>query len=466
MSLAETTIAPPGLVTVVAPAKPLSLFEMMRVAQDNNLAIVPEAAYEQPVYEFKAGFGSAFVISDPGEIKRVLLDNVANYPKGAEESRILGAAFGDGLLTSDGDKWRKHRRIMAPSFDHRSIVAYAPPMVEATSRFLQRWDGMATGVVIDIEAEMTALTLDIISRTMFSADAEGMGALVDQTLTRGMAAMRFGLLDIVPVLGPWRMKRTLERIRKIFSALDSAIEALIKARAARSVDAPVDLLARLVAAKDGPGKDGEGGGAMTAREVRDEVVIIFIAGHETTAGAMTFVWYLLSKHPEAEARLHAELDRVLGGRAPTYDDLENLPYARQVIQEAMRLYPPAPALAGRAAVAEDEIGGKRIPKGSQVIVMPWVIHRHRALWRDPDRFDPDRFSPENSAGRDRFAYMPFGGGPRICIGAALAMTEAHLILAAMAQRYAPRFVEDQDLSLRARITLAPRNGLKMTLRRR
>ncbi len=465
MSLAETT-APPDLVTVVPPEKPLSLFEMFRLAQDNNLAIVPRGAYEKPVYELKGGFGSAFIVSDPADIKRVLLDNVANYPKGAEETRILGAAFGDGLLTSDGDKWRKHRRIMAPSFDHRSIVAYAPAMVEATSRFLPRWDAMAPGAEIDIEAEMTALTLDIISQTMFSADSEGMGALVDQTLTRGMAEMRFGLLHIVPILGPWRMKRTLERVRKIFSTLDAAIESLIKARAARPTDAPVDLLARLVAAQDAPEKDGEGGGAMTAQEVRDEVVIIFIAGHETTAGTMTFVWYLLSKHPEAEARLHAELDRVLGGRAPTYDDLANLPYARQVIQEAMRLYPAAPALAGRAAVAEDEIGGKRIPKGAQVVMMPWVIHRHRLLWDDPDRFDPERFSPENSAGRDRFAYMPFGGGPRICIGAALAMTEAHLILATMAQHYAPEFVDGQDLSLRARITLAPRNGLKMTLRRR
>ena len=459
MSLAE--IAAPDLVTTVPPDKPLSLFQMLSVSQDNGLAGFPRAAYEEPIYELKSVFGSVFVISDPVGIKRVLLDNVANYPKGAEEARILGAAFGDGLLTSDGDKWRRHRRIMAPSFDHRSILAYAPAMVEATSRFLETWDRLAPDAVVDVDADMTTLTLDIISRTMFSADSDGVATLIDQTLTRGMAAMRFNLLDILPFIGPWRMERKLGEIRTIFSALDAAIERLIKARAERPADAPVDLLARLVAAKD-----AEGGGVMTALEIRDEVVITFIAGHETTAGAMTFVWYLLSKHPEVEARLHAELERVLGGRAPTYEDLEHLPYSRQIIQETLRLYPSAPGLTGRKAVAEDVVCGRRIPKGAAVMVMPWIVHRHRTLWTDPERFDPDRFSPENSAGRDRFAYLPFSGGPRICIGAAMAMTEAQLILATMAQRYAPTFVEDQDLSLRARITLAPRNGLKMRLGRR
>jgi len=461
MSLAEVDAAP-DLVTTVPPAKPLSLFKMMEISKDNGMAAFPQAAYEEPIYELKSIFGSLFVISDPAGVKRVLLDNVANYPKAKEDSRFLAAAFGDGLLTSDGDKWRRHRRIMAPSFDHRSIVAYAPAMVETATQFMANWDNLAPDTVIDIDAEMTALTLQMISRTMFSSDSDGMASLVEQTLNRGMGKMKFGLLDILPIVGPWRINRTLEDIRAVFSVLDTSIHKLIEARAGQPPDAaPKDLLARLVAARD-----DEAGGGMTVQEIRDEVVIIFIAGHETTAGAMTFVWYLLSKHPEVEARLHRELDAVLGNRPPTYEDLERLPYARQVIQETMRLYPSAPGLTGRQAVADDVVGGRRIPKGAQVAVLPWIIHRHRALWTDPDGFDPDRFSPENSAGRDRFAYLPFGGGPRICIGATMAMTEAQLILATIAQRYRPQFVEGQALSLKARITMRLTAGLKMTLQHR
>jgi cytochrome P450 len=461
MSLAETH-TPPDLVTAIPPKKPLPLLKMMDAVRDSILAAIPEAAYEAPIYELKGAFGSLHVISDPAGVKRVLLDNVANYPKARDDARFLAAAFGDGLLTSEGDKWRRHRRIMAPSFDHRSIVAYAPAMVEATERFIGKWDNLPPDAVVDIAAEMTALTLQLISRTMFSSDADIMAGLVDKALTQGMGEMNFGLLDLIPVLGPWRINRRLEYIRSIFSILDASIQKMIEARAGMpEADAPTDLLARLVAARD-----VEGGAGMSVQEIRDEVVIIFIAGHETTAGAMTFAWYLLSKHPSVEAKLHAELEAVLGGRAPTYEDLETLPYARQIIQETLRLYPSAPSLSGREAVAEDVIEGHRIPKGDQVAVMPWVIHRHKALWSEPDRFDPDRFSPENSAGRDRFAYLPFGGGPRICIGAALAMTEAQLILATIAQRYRPRYVEDQSLSLKARITLRPRDGLKMTLERR
>lgn len=461
MSLVQALVAP-DLVTTVPPKKPLPLLKMMKAARDSILAAIPEAAYEQPIYELKGAFGSLHVISDPAGVKRVLLDNVANYPKSRDDARFLAAAFGDGLLTSDGDKWRRHRRIMAPAFDHRSIVAYAPAMVEATQRFIAKWDNLPPDAAVDMHAEMTALTLQLISRTMFSADSDIMAGLVDKALTNGMAEMNFGLLDLIPVLGPWRIERRLAYIRSIFSVLDASIHQLIEQRAALSGGAaPKDLLARLVAARD-----AEGGAGMSVQEIRDEVVIIFIAGHETTAGAMTFAWYLLSKHPEVEARLHQELDAVLGGRAPTHADLEHLPYTRQVMQETMRLYPSAPSLAGREAVAEDVIEGRRIPKGGQVAVMPWVIHRHKALWRDPERFDPDRFSEENSAGRDRFAYLPFGGGPRICIGAALALTEAQLILATIAQRYSPRFVEDQPLSLKARITLRPRDGLRMTLARR
>lgn len=428
----------------------------MRVTRENGVAGIPAEAYRKPIYELKHALGSMFIISDPAGVKRLLLDNVANYPKERQTSRIMGAAFGDGLLTSDGEKWRSHRRIMAPSFDHRSLVYYAPAMVETTARFIERWDDLTPNAPIDIDAEMTDLTLRIISRTMFSSDSDGICELVGNTLRDGMEAMDFGILDMLPVIGPWRMGRKLEYIHSIFSALDTSILKLVEARAKRI--GPTDLLGRLVAARD-----LDSGIGMTIQEVRDEVVIIFIAGHETTAVAMTFVWYLLSKHPRVEAKLHQELAAVLNGKPPKYEDLEHLPYTRQVIQEAMRLYPPVPGLAARRAIADDVVSGRPIPKGTQVAIMPWILHRHETLWDEPGRFDPDRFSPQNSSGRDRFAWLPFGGGPRICIGASLALTEASLILATVAQRFKLSFIEDQEIRLKARITLRPRDGIKLTV---
>lgn len=454
--------APADLIGPIPPERPLPMFEFLRVSLENGIAGFPAAAYRQPIYELKNAFGRVFIVSDPAGVKRILLDNVANYPKEAGNSRILGAAFGDGLLTSEGEKWRKHRRIMAPSFDHRSLVSYAPPMVETTNRLVEKWSGLAADDVIDIDSEMTALTLKIISRTMFSSDSDGICDLVGSTLRDGFAAMDFSLWDVLPLIGPWLAGRKLKRIHTIFSALDASILRLIEERAAAPDKAgPSDLLARLVAARD-----LESGAGLTTQEIRDEVVIIFVAGHETTAAAMTFVWYLLSKHPWAEAKLHQELAAVLGGRPPKFEDLERLPYTRQVIQEAMRLYPPVPGLTGRTAVADDVVCGYRIPKGANVAVMPWILHRHQTLWEQPDRFEPDRFSTENSAGRDRFAWLPFSAGPRICIGAALAMTEASLILATVAQRFRLHLIENQQIALKARITLRPRNGIKMTVERR
>jgi cytochrome P450 len=327
-------LAPP-----VPPEKPLPLFEFMRVNRENGFAGIPAEAYRKPIYELKLALGSMFIISDPTGVKRILLDNAANYPKEPQTSRIMGAAFGDGLLTSNGEKWRHHRRILAPSFDHRSIVSYAPAMLETTTRFIEKWDDLAPNTPIDIDSEMTELTLRIISRTMFSSDSDGICELVGNTLRDGIEAMDFGILDILPVIGPWRMGRKLEHIHSIFSAFDASIMKLIEARAKKT--GPTDLLGRLVAARD-----LESGFGITIQEIRDEVAIIFIAGHETTAVAMTFVCYLLSKHPWVEAKLHQELAVVLHGRPPTYEDLERLPFTRHVIQEAMRLYPPVPGLVG------------------------------------------------------------------------------------------------------------------------
>jgi cytochrome P450 len=464
MAFAEV-LAPPSPAPVLAgpvpPPKPLGFFKLLQAARENSFAAFHQAAYDEPVLDLSMFGQRTFLVNDPAGVKQVLLDKVENYPKARQEVEALGSLFGDGILTSDGETWRAHRKIMSPSFDMRSLQAYAPAMARTTEAFLPRWNALADGAVVDIGDEMTQLTLQIISGTMFSSDVDGMTDLVGRSFREATAKMDFGLLDILPVIGPWRMRKHIAEIHGCLSELDAAIARLIAERAAKGAAAPQDLLTRLVAAQD-----ADSGAGMSPGEVRDQVVTIFVAGHETTAVAMTWTFYLLSQHPDIEARLHAELDSVLGGRTPTQADLAKLPYTRMVLDEAMRLYPPAPGLSLRAAKEADVICGQAIPKGAGVAVMPWVLHRHSLLWDQPERFDPERFSPSRSVGRHRYAYLPFGGGPRVCIGMAMALMEATIILATLAQRYRLELVPGSDVRLTAKITLRPKTPMKMILHRR
>ena len=427
----------------------------------NAFETLPRPYFEQPIYRQKSMFGVGVAVHDPEGVRRVLLDNVANYPKDEMSNRIFTAMFGEGLLSAEPDMWRKHRRIMAPAFAPAAVAAYAPAMAKAAEVFAGRWAALPDGAEIDVAEEMKAVTLRIICETMFSSDAPELAGLAGTALGFVRDALNFGLLDMLPVIGPVRMKAKIKALHDDYAAMDGAIFRMIAERRANLDKAPNDLLTRLVGAKD-----PEGGPGLTDQEIRDEVITIFEAGHETTAVALTFTWDLLSQHPAVEARLHAELDRVLAGRTPAEADLDALPYTRQVIEEAMRLFPPAPAVTGRRAAAADEICGQKIAAGDRILISSWVLHRHRTLWDDPESFDPDRFSPERSAGRHRFAYMPFGGGPRICIGMGMAMQEAVLILATLAQRFQPRLKTPQEVKLQARITIAPVGGLKMWLQKR
>jgi cytochrome P450 len=305
---------------------------------------------------------------------------------------------------------------------------------------------------------MMRLTLAIIARAMFSTDAESVSAVVEQAVGRYQVEVRPNLLDLLGVPERWQRRRS-RGWHEIFGEFDRVIERLIRRESAGGAQ-PKDLLARLIAARD-----SETGLGMSAAEVRDQVVTIFMAGHETTAQALAWTWYLLSQHPLEEAKMHAELARVLGGRTPRHEDLTSLRYTRMVFEEAMRLYPPAHTIS-RQALAEDEVAGRRVRKGATVFIVPWLLHRHRLLWERPDVFEPERFAPERAAGRHRFAYIPFGGGPRICIGAAFAMTEALIILAMIAQRYRLRLVPGHPVEPVGLITLRPRHGLRMILERR
>jgi cytochrome P450 len=454
--MTDASHAAPLLAGPVPPAERLKFREMLRLLRDNPIAVYSEDAYDEPIIDFKLLTLPTFIVSDPDGIRHVLLDNAANYRKPELMRRMLEPGLGRGLLTSEGETWRTQRRIMAPAFDPASMRGYASFMSDGAAELADSWARLAPGGQIDMYTAMMRLTLEIISRTMFSSDSGDVAAIIERSFAESQANSMPNILDFMGLpswLAGWR--RNAYR-RRLFAPFDGVIHRLIEARSG-DAGGRRDLLARLVAARD-----GESGQGLSAAEIRSQAITIFLAGHETTALTLTWTWYLLSQHPLHEARLHAELDEVLGDRLPTHDDLPNLVYTRRVIEESMRLYPPAPFMS-REPVHDDVICGMAVPKGSYVGINPWVIHRHRRLWSDPLRFDPDRFTPERSAGRPRFAYLPFGGGPRICIGAGFAMMEAILVLATLARKYRLRLVPGHPVEPRGLITLQPRYGMAMTV---
>jgi cytochrome P450 len=457
MTTLEDSIAAPVLPAPIPRPGRLSFFEFLHALRDNTISTFGQEAYERDIVVRKMFGRYLFVVNDLAAIKHVLIDNAANYQKTEITRRILEPGLGKGLITSEGETWRQHRRTMSPAFDHRSIALYTPVMTAAAEELLADWRKVPPGASIDVAPAMMEVTLNIISRTMFSSDSDEIVTIMGRSAGRYQAQMRPNILDMLG-LPNWLAGLARSRVAdRTLGEFDEVIDRLIEARARDPGNGPKDLLGRLIAARD-----EQTGGGMTAQEVRDHVLTIFLAGHETTAMAMTWSWFLLSQQPAEEAKLHAELDTVLGGRAPTHDDLSKLTYTRMVVEESMRIYPPVHTIA-RAAIGEDTLAGRHVPKGSTVMIVPWLLHRHVKLWDNPGRFDPERFSPENSATRPRFSYLPFGGGKRICIGAAFALAEATILLATLAQRFRLRLVPGHPVEPQGLITLRSRHGMKMLL---
>jgi cytochrome P450 len=450
----------PQLALPVHPEGRMTLRRFLRALHDNALATHAPEAFEQDIIANRLLWRRTFIVNEPNAIRHILLDNADNYIKSEVGRRLLEPGLGRGLLTSEGETWRRHRRIMAPAFDPRSVAGYAPIMTDTAEALAAKWDTLPDGAEVEVAAVMMHATLEIISRAMFSSDSDKVVGIIEEGVNKYQTIVRPRLLDLLhaPL---WLADLVAPRhTAGIFDEFDAMVDRLLTERG-RAPDAePKDLLARLIAARD-----SETGGGMSAKEVRDQVVTIFMAGHETTAQALSWTWYLLSQHPAVEAKLYRELEAVLGGRTPRNDDIAALPYTRMVIEEAMRLYPPAHTTS-REPIADDEVLGHRIPAGAEVLIVPWLLHRRPSLWDNPGRFDPERFSPENAAARSRFAYIPFGAGPRICIGAVFAMTEAMLLLATLAQRYRLRLKPGHPVEPQGLITLRPRYGLKMLLERR
>jgi cytochrome P450 len=459
MSTISTNPASPVLAGPVPPAKRLPLHQYLRTVRRNFIEALDEGMYSAAIIRQGTPINRSFIVNHPAGVRRILLENAANYPKAPVEHRILGPAMGNGLILSEGETWRAHRRIMAPAFDHRTVERYAPVMVDAARNLGRSWSLLPAGAVIEIQQVMMDLTLEIISRSMFAADSEAIKEIIRVGSSRYQDAMMVGLLEFVPGLGPiWSAWKGM-RGRAIMRDFNHAMFALIEARRREpAANRTPDLLDRLIAARD-----EDSGAAMSPREIRDQVLTIFVAGHETTALALMWTWYLLAMHPEHEARIHEEIDRVLGGREPEWTDVAKLSYTRMILQESMRLYPAVHTLAFRQALEDDTVCGMRIPKGAVITIIPWIIHRHRSHWERPDRFEPERFTPEAIARRDRLAYLPFGFGPRICIGAAFAMTEAAMILATLAQRFRLRVAPGCRVEPHALFTLRAKHGMQMEI---
>ncbi|HUQ83213.1 MAG TPA: cytochrome P450, partial [Gemmatimonadaceae bacterium] len=369
------------------------------------------------------GAETLYLFSHPDLVRDVLVTNHRNFHKGRglERAKML---LGDGLLTSEGDFHLRQRRLAQPAFHRQRIAAYGATMAKHAVARRDRW---RDGLTIDAHEEMMALTLAIVGKTLFDADVEHEAEEIGAALATTFESFNFGFfLPFGALLEKLPLPATL-RFRKARARLDATIYRIIEERRRSGADRG-DLLSMLLLAQDTEG-DGTG---MTDLQLRDEAMTIFLAGHETTANALTWTWYLLSQHPHVEARLHAEIDAALGGRAPTADDLPALPYTRMVLAESMRLYPPA-WIVGRRAMRPFEASGYTIPARSIVLACQYVMHRDPRWFPDPERFDPQRFAPERQAERPKFAYFPFGGGPRVCIGEQFAWMEGIILLATIAQ---------------------------------
>jgi cytochrome P450 len=391
----------------------------------------------------------------PRDIEYVLVGNPGNFTKSADY-RALARILGSGLLTSEGKFWQRQRGLIQPAFRRENIVSYAPVMTRAVSRMLDSWPG---NEVRNIHEDMMRVTLEIVAQCLYGAEISGaaerfskaMEVVSDRFITDASWALLFPF-DIPDLFAPAR--------RRSVSELNQVIREIIRSRRVSGVSRG-DLLDALLAARDADGQP------MDDLQIRDEMMTLFLAGHETTAIALSWACFLLTQHPEVEARLVQELRDVLGDRLPTAEDLPRLAYAEMVVKESMRLYPPAWGI-GRMALADCEIGGYRVPAGTNIFLLQWITQRDPRFFRDPEGFDPERWriDPVRSGKICRFAYFPFGGGPRVCVGASFAMIEATLLLAAIQQRVHLELVPDPPVEIFPAVTLRPKHGIHVRVRHR
>jgi cytochrome P450 len=398
---------------------------------------------------------TSYFLYNPNDIEYLLSTNAKNFIKSMSlRSNFFQRLVGNGLITSEGDFWRRQRRLAQPAFHRQRISAYADVMVEYAERMISAWrDGESR----DIHRDMMRLTLEIVVKTLFNADvssdADRIGSILSQIVKpfASQATLKWILDNRLPTPGHARFHSRAKQI-------DDVVYRIIGERRASGRDEG-DLLSMLLQAQD------EDGSQMNDRQLRDEVMTLFLAGHETTALTLSWAWYLLGLHPEIEKKFHAELDEVLAGRAPSFGDLARLKYAEMIAKESMRLYPPAYGV-GRQAVEDCEIGGYRVPAGTQLFAFQWVTQRDPRFFDHPDEFNPDRWSEALTSNLPKYAYFPFGGGPRVCIGNSFAMMEIVLVLATIGQRLRFSLEPDHPVEILPAMSLRPRDGIKVIVQNR
>jgi len=395
------------------------------------------------------------LVFHPDGVRHVVQENHKNYRKGGISNQVLRLTLGNGLLTNNGDSWLTQRRLIQPIFHRKQIAAFGQLMTENALAWTEE-ERLDTDQPLDLFQQMSGLTLTIVCKALFGADMLAYKKRVFQAqgTINHLDAQAFYVPGLLSLPTPQRY-----RLYKARNELYAIVDELI-AKRRRQASTENDLLTMLLQARNEETDEG-----MNDQQVRDEVLTLMVAGHETTANALSWTLMLLSQHPHIEARLREEYQQVLSGRTVQMEDLPRLPLTRMVLEESMRIYPPAWAFA-RQAIDEDEIGGSTIPKGAYVLMFPALTHRHPDFWERPEVFDPERFDPERAAGRHRFAYFPFGGGPRVCIGNQFALTEAQLILATILPRYQFRLLPGAKVIPEPLITLRPRGGLLMTIHRK
>jgi cytochrome P450 len=396
-----------------------------------------------------------FIVNDPDAVRQILVDNHKNYRKSYTYD-ALKLVLGDGLVTSEGDFWRRQRRLAQPAFHKERLASFVGTMVSEAAAMLEKWSRGDPKVTFDLHREMMGATLRIVTRTLFSTNSDAEADAVGHAMSVAIEHVN-EYADAIIKIPQWVPTPKNVRFGHARRTLDALVLRIINERR-KAVEKPNDLLSMLMSAQDEETRE-----QMTDRQLRDEVMTLVAAGHETTANLLTWTLYCLARRPELAQRLRDEVRAVLGDRAPGLEDLPRLAFTRAVLEEGLRLYPPAWVLE-RLALADDTLGGYRVRRGTVVAMTPYWLHRNARYWDDPEKFDPDRFSPSATAvaTRPKYAYLPFGGGPRLCIGNAFAMMEAQIILAMVAARWSLELPPGFAVELDSSVTLRPRGGLWVT----
>ena len=428
--------------------------------QGNPLAFLQRNAAEHGDFiHYPLGLWEVFQLNHPDLIEHILVTNQRNYSKNTVQYNTLAKITGRGLLTSDGRFWRRQRRMIQPAFHRQRVLGWGQTMLKATQNMLAGWEtAVQSGEPLDIDEEMMAVTLNVVGEALLGLDLQADAG----QLTHAVLAMleyvvyRSQQLVALPLMVPTpRNRRVREGLQMLDTLIDQAIRDHEQGRAN-----PDTILSQMLTAVD-----RETNEHMSRDELRDEVITLLVAGHETAASGLTWLFYLLSQNPKVEEDLLAEIDGVLNGRLPSTDDLPNLPTVQRVIAEALRLYPPAWVIT-RRAVATDTIFGAQIPANAIIIMSPYTLQRHPAFWEKPDQFYPDHFLPEAEQARPRYAYFPFGGGARLCIGDQFAKVEMGLVVTAVLQKYRLHLLPNHPVVADPLVTIRPKHGLMMTIQRR